>query len=183
MHRAQQSWPDPQQFNPSRWHQYQQRNSSKASPSHSGAASIGSQPATVSSTSSNPSSFIDSHTDRRENADGVTSSHTGSHASRQAAAPVLESAATSAPAAAMHGKQSTQGLASSNGSTESDQDSSQPGAIHREVSTAAAVPKQGMRPGSGNLLSGMGPNGAYIPFGAGPRNCIGTGIASGQRTQ
>ena len=146
MHRSEQSWQDPQEFKPTRWHQYQQHRSNNTTATGRSSSTVSSN--TVSSSSS--SSSI-SNSSISNSSQGTHSN--GSKAYVAASEQSIAMNTHDAPAAS----------------------EAEPASSGRQANSPGSVPKQGLRPGSVNILSGMGPNGAYIPFGAGPRNCIGTG--------
>ena len=136
MHRSEQSWQDPQEFKPTRWHRYQQHRSNNTT-------ATGRSSSTVSSNSVSSSSNISSQGTHSNGSEAYVAESEQSIAMNTHDAPAASEA--------------------------------EPASSGRQANSPGNVPKQGLRPGSVNILSGMGPNGAYIPFGAGPRNCIGTG--------
>ena len=149
MHRSLKSWQSPSSFMPERWHRHQQPSSSANTSS--------------SNRSSNSSSSSNSWS--------AATHSSSSFSSNQNAAPQTSSS-TSNSNGSLHN------LSSSNAGSASTTVNAQSHVRGKEASSPGAVPRQSVRPGSGSILSGMGPNGAYIPFGAGPRNCIGTGKLS-----
>ena len=183
MHRDKDQWHDPLAFTPDRWSQYQEPRDSPAggmSPTNgtSSAAGIRNTDRIASSNSS------------RSSSNGIASSSNGNvSSSTQGFADQ-----TSSPGAAhsnvqhayVHGRQSdtssSTGLGSGHrqGMAKVSRDPEQGRAVGSSGPELAKLSgksgqRQKAKAGAASILSGMGPNGTYVPFGAGPRNCIGTG--------
>ncbi len=175
MHRSEQSWQDPQAFKPERWRQYQQQKGSTTVSSTTRSSSSISNPSSSSSSSSSSSIHTDSS---GATPDKPSSSSSTSASNNGAAGSSHQEAVSSGVGTVTSGAAPTSSAASTASNTGGVRAVNAPVSDVRQAATPGAVPTQSVRPGGGtNPLSGMGPNGAYIPFGAGPRNCIGTGLS------
>ena len=205
MHRDADAWHDPLDFNPDRWCQYQETRSTPAdtisssesmrqpstatsdhetSMSSNGSSSNGNtssiyasssrQSATHSGTPQNPCTAQSSSNGSMSASPQMASSHA------EPAVPQRQNSTSSSSSQEQHLASGVSKPQQSGLDNEHDRGQGQgqlPGQSQGHMSEPVHRQGQGQtaRAGSASMLSGMGPNGSYVPFGAGPRNCIGTG--------
>ena len=183
MHRDKDQWHNPLAFNPDRWYQYQEpRDSSAGGMSStigtSSAAGISSNDRIPSNSSSRSSSNCNA-----SSSNGNVSSSTQGFAEQSSSTIAAHS---NVQHAYVHGRQSDASSSTGEGSghqqgiEDATRDSEQGRAVGSSGPELASLSgksgqRQKAKAGAASILSGMGPNGTYVPFGAGPRNCIGTG--------